>query len=107
MCNTTMCGKFEGPCVPDPCVTRIVVSDEWLAEMKLRLPEMPGKKAERFIREYGLAHDEAALMSSERELSEYFEEVAKEEIAPRTATLHRSSKKWLLKLSRTIPAMQQ
>jgi len=47
---------------------------------------MPGKKAERFIREYGLAHDEAALMSSERELSEYFEEVVKEDIPPRTAT---------------------
>lgn len=84
--TTAMRGKFEGPCVPDPCVTRIVVSDEWLAEMKLRIPEMPGQKTERFVREYGLAHDEAALMSSERELSEYFEEVVKEDIPPRTAT---------------------
>lgn len=81
----SMRGKFEGPCVPDPSVPRIVLTDEWLNTLKARLPEMPGVKAERFFKDYSLSRDEAVLMSSERSLSEYFEAVVNQEIAPRFA----------------------
>ncbi len=80
-----MRGKFEGPCVPDPSVPQIVISDEWLGEMRSSLPEMPGQKVDRFVREYGLTHEEAVLMSSERDLSEYFEAVIRQDIPPKTA----------------------
>jgi aspartyl-tRNA(Asn)/glutamyl-tRNA(Gln) amidotransferase subunit B len=84
--TTFMRGKFEGPCVPDPSVPTINVSEAWIQEMQSRLPEMPGMKMERFINDYGLSLDEATMMSSERELSEYFETVVKEGIAPRLAS---------------------
>ncbi|MBM4271736.1 MAG: Asp-tRNA(Asn)/Glu-tRNA(Gln) amidotransferase subunit GatB [Deltaproteobacteria bacterium] len=84
--TTPMRGKFEGPCVPDPSVPAIRLSEEWISEMKSRLPEMPGEKVERFINQYGLSRDEAVMMSSERDLSEYFESVVKENIAPRLAS---------------------
>ncbi|MCK9274587.1 MAG: Asp-tRNA(Asn)/Glu-tRNA(Gln) amidotransferase subunit GatB [Syntrophales bacterium] len=80
-----MRGKFEGPCIPDPSVPPITISEEWLNKMRTRLPEMPVRKAARFTDQYGLNHDEASLMSSERELSEYFETVTKLAIPPRTA----------------------
>lgn len=80
-----MRGKFEGPCVPDPSVPHIVLTDQWLDIIRADLPEMPGQKASRFISDYELTHDEANLMSSERDLSEYFESVARLNVPPRTA----------------------
>lgn len=80
-----MRGKFEGPCVPDPSVPHIVITEAWKNEMQSRLPEMPGRKADRFVRQYGLNQEEALMMSVERDLSEYFEEVVKHNVSPRTA----------------------
>ena len=80
-----MRGKFEGPCVPDPSVPQIVITEAWRNEMQSRLPEMPGRKADRFCRQYGLTQEEALMMSAERDLSEYFEEVVKHNVSPRTA----------------------
>jgi len=80
-----MRGKFSGPCVPDPSVAMIVVTDDWLKDIRRRLPEMPGRKAERFSKEYGLTHEEASNMSQEREISEFFEESARQGIPPRKA----------------------
>ncbi|MBM4329920.1 MAG: Asp-tRNA(Asn)/Glu-tRNA(Gln) amidotransferase subunit GatB [Deltaproteobacteria bacterium] len=94
-----MRGKFEGPCVPDPSVAQILISDELLNDLRSRLPEMPQPKTERFIKQYGLAEEEAMLMSSERDVSEYFEAVVKRNISPRTAT------HWLA--AQMLPALKE
>lgn len=94
-----MRGKFEGPCVPDPSVPQIVVTEAWRNEMQSRLPEMPGRKAERFGREYGLSREEALMMSAERDVAEYFEEVLKRAVFPRTA-VH-----WLA--TQLLPALRE
>ena len=83
--TTAMRAKFEGPCVPDPSVPPIVLGDAWLAETAARLPEMPNRKIERFMRHYGLLRDEAVLMSSERGLSEFFETVVQLDAPARMA----------------------
>lgn len=68
-----MRSKFSGPCVPDPSVPKISVADEWLEGIKARVPEMPARKIERFITQYGLSREEAAAVAQERDLSEFFE----------------------------------
>lgn len=83
--TTAMRGKFEGPCIPDPSVPRIVIEDEWLEEIRRALPEMPDKKAARFIKQHGLTGEEAAYMSSERDLSEYFEAIVEHGVSSRPA----------------------
>lgn len=83
--TSPMRAKFEGPCVPDPSVPLIVIEDEWLETMKSRLPEMPAHREERFVNAYGLSRDEAVLMSSDRELSEYFDSVVRFDVSPRLA----------------------
>jgi aspartyl-tRNA(Asn)/glutamyl-tRNA(Gln) amidotransferase subunit B len=80
-----MRGKFSGPCVPDPSVPLIVVTDDWLKEMQGRLPEMPVQKAERFMNEFNLSHEEALNMSQERDISEFFEVVVKQGLTPKNA----------------------
>jgi aspartyl-tRNA(Asn)/glutamyl-tRNA(Gln) amidotransferase subunit B len=78
-----MRGKFAGPCVPDPSVAGIVVSDAWLEQIRQRLPEMPAQKTARFMQAYGLTPEEAASMSLERDLSELFEAVVQDGLPPR------------------------
>ena len=78
-----MRAKFEGPCVPDPSVARIVVTEAWLDAIRRKLPEMPARKTERFMEAYGLTADEAAAMSAERDLSEFFEAVVRQGVPPR------------------------
>ncbi len=76
--------KFEGPCVPDPSVPRIVIEDAWLEDLKARLPEMPAGKTDRFVKQYQLSREEASFLASERELSDYFEATAALGASPRT-----------------------
>ncbi|WP_408999271.1 Asp-tRNA(Asn)/Glu-tRNA(Gln) amidotransferase subunit GatB [Syntrophus buswellii] len=80
-----MRGKFEGPCVPDPTVPVIELSGEWIEAMRSRLPEMPAERAERFVAQYGLTGEEATFMSSDPEVSNYFDALIDQGIAPRTA----------------------
>lgn len=47
--TAAMRSKFEGPCVPDPSVPQIVIADEWLNQIRMRLPEMPNRKVKRFV----------------------------------------------------------
>jgi len=83
--TTPMRGKFAGPCVPDPSVPAITVSPEFLDELRARLPEMPAVRRRGFEERHGLTPEEAALMSSERELAEYFEAVVAGGSSPRAA----------------------
>ncbi|MDD5475637.1 MAG: Asp-tRNA(Asn)/Glu-tRNA(Gln) amidotransferase subunit GatB [Syntrophales bacterium] len=83
--TTAMRGKFEGPCVPDPSVPPLIISRKMLDAVRELLPETPASKLDRFIGEYGLTRDEAALMSSERDMADYFENAAGQGILPRTA----------------------
>ncbi len=81
--TTAMREKFAGPCIPDPSVAKITVTDTWLKKMVDALPEMPGRKMERFSKEYNLTPEEALSMSQERDISEFFEDVVKENLPPR------------------------
>lgn len=83
--TVAMRAKFEGPCVPDPAVAHIVIDETWKNELLSRLPEMPGVKADRFGRQYKLSREDALTISAERDLSEYFEAVVKQNVSPRTA----------------------
>ena len=75
--TTAMRGKFAGPCIPDPAVPHILITETRLQRLKEKLPEMPDQKARRFVRDYALPQETAALMSAERDLSEYFEAVVR------------------------------
>ena len=75
--TTAMRGKFAGPCIPDPAVPHILIPETRLQQLKEKLPEMPDQKARRFVQDYALPQETAALMSAERDLSEYFEAVVR------------------------------
>ncbi|MGI6389940.1 MAG: hypothetical protein ACOX7Q_07040 [Kiritimatiellia bacterium] len=68
-----MRAKFEGPCVPDPSVPAIELTPAWIESLRARLPEMPAAKAERLVKEHGISAEDAAFLSADTDVADYFE----------------------------------
>ena len=62
---------------PEPDLPAIIITESRLSNVKDEMPEFGDEKAKRFINEYKLNEMEAATLSSEQELAEYYEEVVK------------------------------
>jgi len=62
---------------PDPDLLPLNLDKNLIEKIKKDLPELPDQKNERFIREYSLTPYEANILVSEKEISDYFEEVVK------------------------------
>ena len=61
---------------PDPDLVALSVSQEILDKVKAEMPELPWARAERLVREHGLAPRDVETLLAEPDLSDYFEEVA-------------------------------
>ncbi|HIJ59766.1 MAG TPA: Asp-tRNA(Asn)/Glu-tRNA(Gln) amidotransferase subunit GatB [Nitrospirae bacterium] len=62
---------------PDPDLVPIIIDEGLLNEIRATLPELPDIKRQRFVRDFGLTDYDAEFLSSERALSEWFEEAVK------------------------------
>ena len=63
---------------PEPDLPAIIITESRLSNVKDEMPEFADEKAKRFINEYKLNEMEAATLSSEQELAEYYEQVVKD-----------------------------
>jgi len=62
---------------PDPDLPPIVIESSRVDELRAGLPELPDEKKERFIKEYSLPEYDASVLTSVRQLADYYEEVVK------------------------------
>ena len=62
---------------PDPDLLPLNIDKELIENIKKNLPELPDQKKDRFIKDYSLNAYEANILISEKEISDYFEEVVK------------------------------
>jgi len=60
---------------PDPDLLPVVLEADMIAQMQASLPELPDAKRERFVIDMSLSNYDAAVLTSSRELANYFEEV--------------------------------
>ena len=60
---------------PDPDLLPVHVDSAWLREIERAMPELPGARRERFVRDYGLSAYDAGVLTAARELAGYFEGV--------------------------------
>ncbi len=58
---------------PDPDLVPVVVTDAWLDEIRATLPEMPEARRRRYVEALGLPPYDAALLTEERGVADYFE----------------------------------
>lgn len=62
---------------PDPDLRAVELTDEFIAEIKASLPEMPDDKRKRLEEEYKLTRYESGVLTAEVESADFFEKVAK------------------------------
>jgi len=58
---------------PEPDLPALEIPDDWIAVAESALPELPDRRCERLIEEYGLRPYDAANLTATRELADYFE----------------------------------
>ncbi|MDR0477521.1 MAG: Asp-tRNA(Asn)/Glu-tRNA(Gln) amidotransferase subunit GatB [Desulfobulbaceae bacterium] len=75
-CSESMRGKEDAhdyryfPC---PDLVMVDISDNWIADIRASLPELPDARRARFVSDYELPEYDAALLTGERDLADYFE----------------------------------
>lgn len=63
---------------PEPDIPPLEISESLLSSLHQKLPEMPGKKADRLKRQYNLNKETVETIISDRKLSEWFEAAVSE-----------------------------
>ena len=58
---------------PDPDLTPVVISDEWIAEVKARQPELRSEKLERYKKEFDIPDYDAQIITNSKHLADLFE----------------------------------
>jgi len=61
---------------PEPDLLKVCVDSKWLDTIKETLPELPYEKKKRFISDYNLPEYDAEVLTQDKYIADYFEEVA-------------------------------
>ena len=69
---------------PDPDLRPLVVTEEMIAEAK-EIPELPDAKVKRYVEELGIKRADALVITSNKELAYYFEEMLSHGAVAKTA----------------------
>jgi len=62
---------------PEPDLPPLVIDKPWLERVRAELPELPRRKRQRFIKDYGLTEYDAGVLTGEKAIAEYFEGAVK------------------------------
>ncbi len=62
---------------PEPDLLPVELDDEFIDEAKKQIPELPIEKRIRYLNDFKLSDDDARLLTTHRDLSEYFDELVK------------------------------
>ncbi len=60
---------------PEPDLSPVVISDEWLAQIRAGLPLLPQERKAQYMANYGLSPYDAGIIVSIKDLADYFEDV--------------------------------
>src|SRR6266699_473652 len=81
---------------PEPDLPPLVISRAWVEELRAQLPELPDARRARYMSEYGLSAQDANVMTEDKGLGDYFEQVmAASHVSDRKARAKAASN-WLL-----------
>jgi aspartyl-tRNA(Asn)/glutamyl-tRNA(Gln) amidotransferase subunit B len=62
---------------PDPDLLPLILDEAWIDAIATSLPELPDDKKARFMRDFGISGYDAGVLVAERELADYYEELAR------------------------------
>jgi aspartyl-tRNA(Asn)/glutamyl-tRNA(Gln) amidotransferase subunit B len=70
---------------PEPDLPPLAISKELIESVRDSMPELPDVRRGRFMKEYELSYNDAAQLTTNRALANYYEQAAKATGDPRTA----------------------
>jgi aspartyl-tRNA(Asn)/glutamyl-tRNA(Gln) amidotransferase subunit B len=59
---------------PEPDLPPLIVSEQFVEEVRREMPELPEDRRKRFSEQYGLSYADASQLVSERSLADYYEQ---------------------------------
>ncbi|HWW91909.1 MAG TPA: Asp-tRNA(Asn)/Glu-tRNA(Gln) amidotransferase subunit GatB [Vicinamibacteria bacterium] len=71
---------------PEPDLPPLVVTRDWIEEVRRSLPELPADKRRRFVAAYGIPDYDAGVLTLSREVADYYEDVARESGSAKAAS---------------------
>jgi aspartyl-tRNA(Asn)/glutamyl-tRNA(Gln) amidotransferase subunit B len=60
---------------PEPDIPPMTFTDSYLSDIAKKLPELPGNKVERYVKEFGIKYPDAFILTRDSILANYFEEI--------------------------------
>jgi len=71
---------------PEPDLVPLVIDPAWIEEIRRSLPELPEARRDRFVRAYGIPEYDAGVLTTSKELADYYEAVIKAHSDPKMAS---------------------
>jgi aspartyl-tRNA(Asn)/glutamyl-tRNA(Gln) amidotransferase subunit B len=71
---------------PDPDLVPVNIDEGWIGQIRQSLPELPSEKRERFVKQYSIPEYDAAIITSTKPLSVYYEEAVRLFPEPKTVS---------------------
>src|SRR5678810_680456 len=98
---------------PEPDLQPLIVSEQFVEEVRRTMPELPEQRRQRFSKQYGLSYADASQLVSDRALADYYEAAAEASGNPRstanwirTELLRELEAKGMSAAESTIPAKE-
>lgn len=70
-------GNVDYKFFPEPNIVPIRLSESWIKEIQAEMPELPSARKQRYERDYGLSDHDIRVLISNKEMSDFFEQVVK------------------------------
>jgi aspartyl-tRNA(Asn)/glutamyl-tRNA(Gln) amidotransferase subunit B len=71
---------------PDPDLIPVVISEQWVEEIRQLLPELPASRRDRFVNDYKIPAYDAEVLTGSKPLADYYEECVKNSAQPKMAS---------------------
>lgn len=81
---------------PEPDLPPLIISRQWVEELRAQLPELPDARRARFVAEYGISEQDANIMTEDKALGDYFEQVMAVSQGKDRKARARAASNWLL-----------
>ena len=81
---------------PEPDLPPLLISREWVEELRAALPELPDARRARYRSEFGLSAQDANVLTEEKALGDYFEQVMAASNVSDSKARAKAASNWLL-----------
>jgi aspartyl-tRNA(Asn)/glutamyl-tRNA(Gln) amidotransferase subunit B len=81
---------------PEPDLPPLIISRSWVEEIRAALPELPDLRRERYERDFGLSSQDANVLTEDKALGDYFEQVMAVSSSKDRKARAKAASNWLL-----------